>query len=52
MLGATPESTWAWYLTPIDDNATRLVSRPQTAHDWRHPTAALSVLLMEFGGFA
>jgi hypothetical protein len=53
MLWTTPESTWAWRLTPIDDNATRLVSRLRTTCDWRHPlTAIFSVLLMEFGDFA
>ena len=53
MVWTTSESTWAWHLTPIDDNATRLVSRLHTAYDWRHPlTAIVSVLLMEFGDFA
>lgn len=53
LLWSKPDSTWAWQLTPTDDNGTRLVTRICAVYDWRHPlTAVLGVLLMEFGDFA
>ncbi|HLY82996.1 MAG TPA: hypothetical protein VKQ71_08415 [Acidimicrobiales bacterium] len=53
LLWAKPDSTWAWQLTPTDDGGTRLVTRTRVVYDWRRPlTAALGVLLMEFGDFA
>jgi len=48
-----PDSTWAWQLTPTNDNGTRLVTRVHAVYDWRNPLmAVLAVLLMEFGDFA
>jgi len=53
LLWTKPDSTWAWQLTPLGDNRTRLVTRVHAARDWRHPLMAiLAVLLMEFGDFA
>jgi hypothetical protein len=53
LLWTKPDSTWAWQLTPIDHDGTRLVTRIQVGYDWHHPLAALlGVLLMEFGDFA
>ena len=53
LLWTKPDSTWAWHLTPIDDNGTRLVTRIHAFYDWHHPlSAALGVVLMEFGDFA
>ena len=53
MLWTKPGSTWAWQLTPIGHNSTRLVTRIHVVYDWRHPlTALLGVVLMEFGDFA
>ncbi len=48
-----PDSSWAWVLTPTDAGGTRLVTRIHAVYDWRRPvTAALGVVLMEFGDFA
>jgi len=53
LLWTMPGSTWAWQLTPIPGNGTRLVTRVHAVYDWRHPLmAVLGVLLMEFGDFA
>ena len=53
LLWAKPDGTWAWRLTPAENNGTRLVTRIHAVYDWRHPlTAAFGVLLMEFGDFA
>jgi hypothetical protein len=52
MLWRTPTSTWAWRLEPLAAGRTRLVTRLNTAYDWRRLTPALlGVLLMEFGDF-
>jgi hypothetical protein len=52
MLWTTPDSTWAWHLSPIESNRTRLIARITARHDWRHPLfAVLGLLLMEFGDF-
>ncbi|MDX6374072.1 MAG: hypothetical protein QOD98_3060 [Nocardioidaceae bacterium] len=52
LLWTTPDSTWAWQLTPTD-HGTRLVARINARYDWRHPHwALLGILLMEFGDFA
>jgi hypothetical protein len=53
LLWAMPDRTWAWQLTPTDGNGTRLVTRIHAVYDWRHlPSAALGLILMEFGDFA
>ena len=52
LLWTTPDSTWAWQLTPTD-YGTRLIARINARYDWRHPNwALLGILLMEFGDFA
>ena len=52
LLWTTPDSTWAWQLTPTD-HGTRLIARINARYDWRHPHwAILGILLMEFGDFA
>jgi hypothetical protein len=52
LLWTTPDSTWAWQLTPTA-NGTRLVARINARYDWRHPHwALLGVIMMEFGDFA
>jgi hypothetical protein len=53
ILWTKPGSTWAWQLSPITDNRTRLVTRIHVVYDWRHPIMALlGLVLMEFGDFA
>ena len=52
LLWTTPDSTWAWQLTPTE-HGTRLVARINARYDWRQPHwALLGILLMEFGDFA
>jgi hypothetical protein len=52
LLWTTPDSTWAWQLTPTE-HGTRLVARINARYDWRHPQwAVLGILMMEFGDFA
>lgn len=53
LLWTKPDSTWAWRLTRIAGQGTRLVTRVRAVYDWRRPLAAvLSMFLMEFGDFA
>jgi hypothetical protein len=53
LLWSKPDSTWAWRLTPAENNRTRLVTRVHAVYDWRHPlTAVFGMILMEFGDFA
>jgi hypothetical protein len=53
LLWSKPDSTWAWKLSPVAGERTRLLTRIHALRDWRHPLAALlGVLLMEFGDFA
>jgi hypothetical protein len=53
LLWTMPGSTWAWQLTPVPGDGTRLVTRVHAVYDWRRPlTAVLGVLLLEFGDFA
>jgi hypothetical protein len=48
-----PDSTWVWRLTANADGSTRLVTRIPARYDWSRPgSAAVSILLMEFGDFA
>lgn len=52
LLWTTPDSTWAWQLTPTG-HGTRLITRIRARYDWRYPQwALLGLLLMEFGDFA
>ncbi len=53
LLWTKPDGTWAWRLTPAENNRTRLVTRVHAVYDWQHPlTAVFGVILMEFGDFA
>lgn len=52
LLWQQPMSTWAWTLTPLPADQTRLVTRLRIRVDWRHPAAAvLSTVLNEFGDY-
>jgi len=44
--------SWAWRLTPLTDERTRLIARLNTYYDWRRPGTLVTVLLMEFGDYA
>ena len=53
LLWTKSDSTWAWQITPIGHNGTRLITRIHARYDWHHPLSALvGVVLMEFGDFA
>jgi hypothetical protein len=53
LLWTTPDSTWAWKLTPANEDSTRLITRIHTRYNWQKPlSAAFGVLLMELGDFA
>jgi hypothetical protein len=53
LLWSKPDSTWAWRLTPVGDDGTRLLTRIRAGYDWQRPLMAVfSMLLMEFGDFA
>jgi hypothetical protein len=45
-----PDSCWAWTLTPLPGEATRLVTRVQQHYD-RSLASVLGVILLEFGDF-
>jgi hypothetical protein len=52
LLWTKPDSTWAWKLTPLDGDRTRLVARLKQRYQWERPTAALlALVLLEFGDF-
>ena len=51
LLWAKPDSTWAWKLTPLPGERTRLVTRLRACYDWSAPSAAVSAILLEFGDF-
>jgi hypothetical protein len=51
MLWRTPSSTWAWRLVALPDGGTRLITRLHAVYDWRRPSTALWMPLMEFGDF-
>lgn len=46
--GAPGDTTWTWYLEPVTDTSTRLISRIRSRYRWLSPTLAFSALL-EFG---
>jgi hypothetical protein len=53
LLWIKPDSTWAWHLTPLPGNRTRLVTRIHAVYDWSRPlNAMVGVILMEFADFA
>jgi hypothetical protein len=52
MLWEKPNSTWAWRLTPLNGERTRLVTRLKQYNDWSSPVmAAMTVVLFELGDF-
>jgi hypothetical protein len=51
MLWSKPDSTWCWYLRPMDDERTRLVCRIKAKYEWGKPTVLLSLFLLELGDF-
>lgn len=52
LLWVKPDSTWAWKLTPLSGNRTRLVIRLKATYAWDAPASAiLSLILLEFGDF-
>jgi hypothetical protein len=44
------DSTWAWCLTPTEDNSTRLVTRLRARYELT-PSLPVTLLLMELGDF-
>jgi hypothetical protein len=53
LLWTKPDSTWAWRLTKVAPDRTRIVTRIRGMHDWHRPaTGLLSLLLLELGDFA
>jgi hypothetical protein len=52
LLWEQPTSTWAWRLTPLPGDRTRLVTRLRILYNWHEPARALfSLVLNEFGDF-
>jgi hypothetical protein len=52
MLWEKPQSTWAWRLTPLDAQRTRLVVRLKAMYEWKSfGSALLTLILLEFGDF-
>lgn len=52
LLWHKPDSTWAWRLTPLTPNRTRLVTRLKARYAWEHPGMAIfTLVLLEFGDF-
>ena len=52
LLWEKPDSTWAWKLTPLDGDRTRLITRLRQRYAWESPASALfTLVLLEFGDF-
>jgi hypothetical protein len=51
LLWRSPNRTFAWRLTPLTGDRTRLVSRLQTRYEWRRPLTPLTVILMELADY-
>jgi hypothetical protein len=51
LLWRTPNRTFAWRLTPLGPDRTRLISRMQTRYEWRRPLTPFTVLLMELADY-
>jgi hypothetical protein len=51
LLWAKPDSTWAWTLTPLPGDRTRLVTRIRQRYDRHTRAAALTLVLMELADF-
>ncbi|MFI5894022.1 SRPBCC family protein [Actinoplanes sp. NPDC051513] len=51
LLWRTPNRTFAWRLTPLSGDRTRLVSRMRTTYEWRRPLTPFTVMLMELADY-
>jgi len=51
MVWSKPSSTWAWVLTPLVGDRTRLVTRIRVRYRWRSPWIVPDLILMELGDF-
>ncbi len=47
MWGTLPDTTWLWFLEPMGDGTTRLITRIRSHYRWLSPSIAFS-LLVEF----
>lgn len=43
--------TWLWYLDPVDEGHTRLITRMRDKYRWTHPLVLPQQLIMEVGDF-
>jgi hypothetical protein len=51
LLWRTPNRTFAWSLTPLSGERTRLIGRMRTRYEWRRPLTPFTVLLMELADY-
>lgn len=52
LLWQKPDSTWAWQLTRLDGDRTRLIARLKQRYRWDKPGSAIfTLILLEFGDF-
>ena len=51
LLWRSPNRSWCWRLVPLPGGRTRLISRLNTAYEWRRPLVLGTVLLMEVGDY-
>jgi hypothetical protein len=49
MLWEKGGGTWLWLLEPVDAEHTRLITRMRGTYNWRKPTIAIELILMEIG---
>ena len=49
MLWEKGGGTWLWLLEPVDAGHTRLITRMRGTYNWRKPTIAIELILMEIG---
>ena len=47
LLWRTPNRSWAWGLSPLRGDRTRLVTRLKTRYEWKRPLTPVTVVLME-----
>jgi hypothetical protein len=43
--GAPGEMSWLWYLDPISEAETRLITRVRMRYRWTHPSIAFSLIV-------
>ena len=51
LLWRSPNRTWAWRLTPLSGDRTRLIARMHTWYEWRRPLTPFTVVLMELADY-